>query len=112
MLLNLLVAHFYVRTESETYYRAIYLYQRIVQNLIGTIAGKYSVDAGHVQLVLHIDRKGRQIVVDDGVVHAMPAGQDMIVEFSQQSDDDDTPTKDEFGQVSTPSSGLEIKLFF
>lgn len=110
-MLNLLVAHFYVRTQSETYYRAVYLAQRTVQDFISTIAGKYCVDAGHIRLALRIDQKGRQIVVDDEVVRALPEGQDMIIEFLRQDDDDDTPTKDEAGPIST-SSGLEIRLFF
>ncbi|KAL1958128.1 hypothetical protein VTO42DRAFT_5168 [Malbranchea cinnamomea] len=104
------VAGFYIRTPSETYYRAIYLAQRTVDDLVRAITGKYNVDFAQVELVLHIDQKGRQIVVDDEVVRALPEGQDMIIEFVQQSDDDDTPTRDNPRQPSVPS--LEITLKF
>lgn len=64
-----------------------------------------------MHLVLHVDQKGRQIVVDDEVVRALPEGQDMILEFGQLSDDDSTPTG-ETPENASSSPGLEIKLFF
>lgn len=84
--------------------------QRTLDDFVSRIATKYNVDASQVHLVLHIDQKGRQIVVDDEVVLALPEGQDMIVEFGQQSGGE-TPT-DETPGSSDSVPGLEIRLFF
>ena len=80
----LAVACFYVRSRHATkdYYRAIYLMQRTVKDLVDRISEKFQIDPTRITRVTHINSRGLQIVVDEDVVRELPEGQDMIVEFS------------------------------
>lgn len=84
-LLTCLVACFYVRQKdsSDSYYRAVYLMQRSVKDLINAISEKFQVDPTTVMRVTHLNSKGLQIIVDEDVVRELPEEQDMIVEFSK-----------------------------
>lgn len=79
------VACFYVRQNDsrDSYYRAIYLMQRTVKDLIIAISEKFGVDPAYVMRVTHLNSKGLQIVVDEEVVRELAEEQDMIVEFSK-----------------------------
>lgn len=66
---------------GEDYYRAVYLMERTVKDLITSIAMKCGVDPTHVTRTLRINPRGLKIMVDDEVVRELPEGQDMIVEF-------------------------------
>lgn len=68
---------------GEDYYRAVYLMERTVKDLITSIAMKCGVDSTHVTRTLRINPRGLKIMVDDEVVRELPEGQDMIVEFSE-----------------------------
>jgi hypothetical protein len=89
------VACFYVRSKYATkdYYRAIYLMQRTVKDLVNGISEKFQIDPTRVTRVTHINSRGLQIVVDEDVVRELPEGQDMIVEFA--STPNDHPIKNE-----------------
>ncbi|KAJ9499493.1 hypothetical protein H2202_005076 [Exophiala xenobiotica] len=78
------VACFYVRQKdaAKEYYRAVYLMQRTVRDLINGISTKFEIDPNRVCQVTHINSRGLQIIVDEDVVREVPEGQDMIVEFA------------------------------
>jgi hypothetical protein len=78
-----LVACFYVRQKDsrDPYYRAVYLMQRTVIDLINAISDKFQVDPTSVMRVTHLNSRGLQIIVDEEVVRELPEEQDMIVEF-------------------------------
>jgi CP2 transcription factor len=78
-----LVACFYVRQKdsSDPYYRAVYLMQRTVKDLINAISEKFQVEPTSVMRVTHLNSRGLQIIVDEEVVRELPEEQDMIVEF-------------------------------
>ncbi|KAF7507297.1 hypothetical protein GJ744_010731 [Endocarpon pusillum] len=79
------VACFYVRRKDskDLYYRAVYLMQRTVKDLINAISEKFQVDPTAVTRVTHLNSKGLHIIVDEDVVRELPEEQDMIVEFSK-----------------------------
>lgn len=78
------VACFYVRQKdaAKEYYRAVYLMQRTVKDLINGISEKFNIDPHRVTQVTHINSRGLHIIVDEDVVRELPEGQDMIVEFA------------------------------
>ena len=121
------IACFYVvikvrgKAPDDGFYRAVYLMQRTVEDLVRSIAAKCEVDPTRVQRTLRINDKGLQILVDDDVVRELPEGQDMNVEFTEMDTDMDllvkeehhTPTLDPQGfTTSSGSQPLEMKLLY
>lgn len=122
------VACFYVlikvhgNAPENDYYKAVYLMERTLEDLIVNIAAKCEVKSTQVVRTLRINPKGLKIMVDDEVVRELPEGQDMIVEFIKV----DSPAgfKQEPGSgASTPKAGkppattakataLEMRLVF
>ena len=104
------------------YYRAVYLMERTVKDLVASIAMKCGVRPIQVGRTLRINSKGLKIMVDDEVVRELPEGQDMIVEFAEV--DGTTGLKQEPGSgASTPKAtvtpakntnmkALEMRLLF
>ena len=92
----MVVACFYVRQKdaAKEYYRAVYLMQRTVRDLINNISTKFEIDPYRVTRVTHINSRGLHIIVDEDVVRELPEGQDMIVEFAPL--ESDQPVKREF----------------
>lgn len=90
------VACFYVRQKdaAKEYYRAVYLMQRTVKDLINSISTKFQIDPQRVTQVTHVNSRGLQIIVDEDVVRELPEGQDMMVEFTPL--ETDQPVKREF----------------
>ena len=80
---NPAAACFYLRQNGSTneYYRAVYLFQRTVQDLIDRISQKFQKDPARVTHVVHVNSKSLYILVDEDVVRKFPEGQDMLVEF-------------------------------
>ena len=80
---NAAVACFYVRQKDggNEYYRAVYLFQRTVHDLINCISQKFEIDPMRVTQITHVNSKGLHIVVDEDVVREVPEGQDMLVDF-------------------------------
>ena len=90
---------------GEDYYRAVYLMERTVKDLIMSIAMKCGVDPTHVTRTLRINPRGLKIMVDDEVVRELPEGQDMIVEFTEVNTSTSTGFKQEAGSgASTPKA--------
>ena len=122
------IACFYVlikipgNVPQNDYYRAVYLMERTVRDLITSIATKCGVEPTQVTHTLRINPKGLKIVVDDEVVRELPEGQDMIVEFAEV--DSNPSLKQEAGSgASTPrasetptkdvtTKALEMRLVF
>ena len=65
------------------YYRAVYLMEKTLHNLIRSITAKCEVDPSNVQRTLRINDRGVKIIVDDEVVGEFSEGQDMRVEFDE-----------------------------
>lgn len=104
------IACFYVlikvpgENPGEDYYRAVYLMERTVNDLITSIAMKCGVNPTHVTRTLRVNSRGLKIMVDDEVVRELPEGQDMIVEFAEVNAS--TSFKQEAGSgASTPKAG-------
>lgn len=84
-----LVACFYVLIKisggapDNDCYRAVYLMQRTVSNLISSITHKCGVQPESVSRTIRINSKGLKIAVDDEMVQEMSEGQDMVVDFNE-----------------------------
>jgi hypothetical protein len=101
------IACFYIRFSGNEesphdYYRAIYLTERTVQDLIKQISSKQQIDPARIVSIKHVNEKSMQIMVDDDVVRELPEGQDMLVDISPMTD----------SNVDAPGSPIEIKLTF
>ncbi|PYH76741.1 CP2 transcription factor [Aspergillus uvarum CBS 121591] len=84
------IACFYVRfprndQPQDDYYRAVYLTERTVRDLMEKISMKQRIDPRRIVRVLHVKQNGLKIMVDDDVVRELPDGQDMVVEISETS---------------------------
>ena len=120
------VACFYVlikianKQSGDDFYRAVYLMQRTVSDLISSIASKCDVDPARINRCLRVNSKSLKILVDAELVREIPEGQDMVVEF-HESDPDVEPKQEHphlFGAtasnpiVSAGSPPLEMRLLF
>ncbi len=87
------VACFYVlvktagKAAEDDFYRAVYLMQRTVEDLVSNIAAKCQVEPSRITRTLRVNTKGLKILVDDEVVRELPEGQDMVVDFSELKSD-------------------------
>lgn len=121
------IACFYVlikvsgKGTDDGFYRAVYLMQRTVEDLVRSIAAKCEIDPARVQRTIRINDKGLQILVDDDVVRELPEGQDMNVEFTEIDTDMDLLVKEEHSTptlepkeltTSDSSRPLEMKLLY
>lgn len=122
------IACFYVlikipgNVPENDYYRAVYLMERTVKDLIVSIAIKCGVEPTQVTRTLRINPKGLKIMVDDEVVRELPEGQDMVVEFAEADSTTvfeqeggsgaSTPRASETPSKSTTTKLLEMRLKF
>jgi hypothetical protein len=106
-----IVACFYIRFSDEQngdYYRAVYLTERTVRDLMTKISEKYKIDPDRIIRILRVNREGLKIMVDDDVVQQLPEGQDMVAEITEASKLEVT-TPD----ISTPPTApVEVKLTY
>lgn len=56
--------------------------KRDVKELVTSIAKKCNVEPTKILQTVHVNKHRLNIMVDDDVVHELPEGQDMILEFS------------------------------
>lgn len=102
---------------TDDYYRAIYLMQRTVSDLISAIASKCEVDPSRVTRSLRINSKGLKILIDEELVREIPEGQDMTVEFAE-IDATSAVKQEQQGAInalatnSIASQPLEMRLIF
>lgn len=80
---DMIVACFVIHFADDTsdLYRVTYLTERTFQDLTRKICEKRHIDPSHVVRILHINKDGLQVLVDDDVVRELPEGQSMIVEI-------------------------------
>ena len=108
---------------DNDYYKAVYLMERTIRDLITSISVKCGVAPSNVIRTLRINPKGLKIMVDDDVVRELPEGQDMIVEFAEV-DSCNTLKREPSSGASTPraaetamrtttnTKALEMRLIF
>jgi len=122
------VACFYVlirkpgSAPENDYYKAVYLMERTLRDLIINIAMKCGVEPTQVNRTLRINPKGLKIMVDDEVVRELPEGQDMIVEFvevdtyaglkEEPDSGASTPKASETPTKKAKTKALEMRLVF
>lgn len=124
------IACFYVqprlagKAPEDSYYRAVYLMQRTLKDLVNGIAAKVNIEPTKVIRTLRIDRQGLQILFDDEAVRELPEGQDMTAEFHEITPQ--SPTKREWDAGPTDiqvdgdvgaienvnSAGYELRLLY
>ncbi|KAJ5887961.1 hypothetical protein N7495_008002 [Penicillium taxi] len=102
------IACFYVRFSGneqhpQEYYRAIYLTERTVRDLMTKISEKHQINPDRIVRILHVNQAGLRIMVDDDVVRELPEGQDMIVDIQE------SPL---MSSSNVPGSPVEIKLTY
>ncbi|KAJ5760943.1 hypothetical protein N7520_008099 [Penicillium odoratum] len=107
------IACFYVRFSGNDqhpadYYRAIYLTERTVRDLMKKISEKHHIDPSRIVRILHVNEAGLRIMVDDDVVRELPEGQDMVVDIYETPD---AEVNNPNSPVS-PGSPVEIKLTY
>ncbi|KAE8145145.1 CP2 transcription factor-domain-containing protein [Aspergillus avenaceus] len=107
------IACFYIRfprndQAQDDYYRAVYLTERTVRDLMEKISIKRHIDPQRIVRVLRVNKNGLKIMVDDDVVRDLPDGQDMVVEISETSvfENPISAESDHLG------SGVELKLSY
>lgn len=111
-------------TPNDNYYRAVYLMQRTLRDLINETSRKSEVESSKVLRALRITPKGLAILLDDDMVRELPEGQDMIAEFREirpqspmKREWDSGPTDIQVdGDIdviqSVQSEGYELRLLF
>lgn len=103
------VACFYVRfprneRHQDDYYRAVYLTELTVRDLMEKISLKQHIDPRRIVRILLVKQNGLKIMVDDDVVRELPDGQDMIAEISEEKAD--SPSDHE----EPADSGVKVEL--
>ena len=102
-------------------YKAVYLMERTVQDLIRGISTKFGFEPRAITRVVRINSRGLKIIVDDEVSREIPEAQDMIVEFAQSELDGDSKREPCSGNTTphaaafspnNPFQTLEIRLIF
>ncbi|CAG7918533.1 unnamed protein product [Penicillium olsonii] len=104
------IACFYIRfTKLEqaplNCYRAVYLSERTVRDLVNQIFAPSDIDPSRVAHIMHVNDRGLRITVDDNVVRELPEGQDMIIDISETSAPDGSAP-------GTVGSSIDVKLTY
>ncbi|CAG8942200.1 unnamed protein product [Penicillium salamii] len=104
------IACFYIRftkpeQSPQNCYRAIYLSERTVRDLLKQIFETSDIDPSRVAHIMHVTEKGLRITVDDNVVRELPEGQDMIIDVSDASAPDGS-------DPGAAGSSLDLKLTY
>lgn len=68
---------------EDNYYRAVYLTERTLKDLVGNIAAKVKIEPAQVIRTIWINPNGLKILVDDNTVNEIPEQQDMVAEFHE-----------------------------
>ncbi|CAG5149796.1 uncharacterized protein ALTATR162_LOCUS2450 [Alternaria atra] len=114
------------RQPDDNYFRAVYLMERTVKELVASIAMKIKIEPTKVTRTIRINQKGLQILMDDDAVNRIPEQQDMTAEFHEigtppvhgmKREWDAGPTDIQVdGDISVAenvhSSGYELRLLF
>jgi len=112
------------KAPEDNYFRAVYLMQRTLKDLVSGIAAKIDIEPTKVIRTVRITQKGMQILFDDDAVRELPEGQDMTAEFTEITPQ--SPTKREWDAGPTDiqvdgdvgaienvnSAGYELRLLY
>ena len=103
-------------------YKAIYLMERTVKDLIQSVSVKCGVDPTAVTRAVRYNPRGLKVMVDDEVTRELPEAQDMIVEFAEvdtetrlkrePSSGNTTPKASDQNSIDFPRKKLEMRLIF
>lgn len=104
------VACFYIRFNGnekhpQDNYRATYLSERTVHDLMIKISKKRQIDPQHVVRVVRANENGLMIMVDDDMVRELPEGQDMVADIYKAPSPDGN-------DANVDPLALEIKLTY
>jgi len=83
------VACFYVlyrdptSRDKQQYYRAVYLPQRTLKDLVTGIAAKWNIEPTRILRAIHVLPGGLEVEMDDDIVRKMLEGQDVDMEVSK-----------------------------
>ena len=106
---------------ENDYYKAVYLMERTVRDLMRSIATKCGVEFANVARTIRVNPRGLKIMVDDEMVRELPEGQDMVVEFTSaepsvtpklESCDSDMTPKASDTPGKTLRHSFEMRLLF
>ncbi|KAJ9647054.1 hypothetical protein H2199_002040 [Coniosporium tulheliwenetii] len=109
---------------EDHYYRAVYLIQRTVKDLVNGIAMKSKIEPTKVVRTIRITPKGLHVLVDEDAVQEIPEGQDIIAEFyalkphspirrEWDSGPTDVQVDGDLGAIENiPSAGYELRLIY
>ncbi|KNG47659.1 cp2 transcription factor family protein [Stemphylium lycopersici] len=114
------------RQPDDNYFRAVYLMDRTVKELVNGIAMKIKIEPTKVTRTIRVNQKGLQILMDDDAVSRIPEQQDMTAEFHEIDTPPVHPMKREWdagptdiqvdGDISVTenvhSTGYELRLLF
>ncbi|KAF1946578.1 hypothetical protein EJ02DRAFT_215150 [Clathrospora elynae] len=114
------------RQTDDNYFRAVYLMERTVKELISSIAMKIRIEPTKVTRTIRVNQKGLQILMDDDAIKRIPEQQDMTAEFHEIGTPPVHPMKREWdagptdiqvdGDISVVenvhSTGYELRLLF
>ena len=71
------------RQPEDNYFRAVYLMERSLKELVTGIARKINIEPTRVTRTIRVNQKGLQILLDDEAVQSIPEQQDMTAEFQE-----------------------------
>ena len=69
--------------DKQQYYRAVYLAQRTLKDLVTGIAAKWNIESARILQATHVLPNGLEVEMDDDIVREMVEGQDVGVEVSK-----------------------------
>jgi hypothetical protein len=112
------------KPREDNYYRAVYLMQRTLKDLVDSVASKSGVEPTKVLRTIRVNKAGLNILMDDETVIDLPEGQDMIADFIEMRPQEpmkrewdagptDIRVDGDIDVVSTvQSNGYELRLLF
>jgi hypothetical protein len=124
------VACFYVKPRiagkqpEDKYYRAVYLMQRTLKDLINGVSTKSNIEPTKVLRTIRLNNAGLEILMDDESVMELPEGQDIVAEFVEMHSQEPMKREWETGPTeiqvdgdldvvqTTQSHGYELKLLY
>ncbi|KFZ20235.1 hypothetical protein V502_03253 [Pseudogymnoascus sp. VKM F-4520 (FW-2644)] len=115
------IACFYVQyrdaspTTNKPYYRAVYLPQRTLSDLLASIGTKWGLDPSTIRRSLRILPSGLEVEMDDEVVREMREGQDVVFEVKNLADvkrEWEMTIDDDAEGEEAEEEGCEIRLLF
>jgi hypothetical protein len=109
---------------KDEYYRAVYLMQRTLKDLVNGIAVKSGVEPSKILRTLRVNKTGLTVLFDNETVAELPEGQDMVAEFHKSKPQ--SPVRREWDSGPTDiqvdgdldvvenvqSEGYELRLLF